>query len=278
MTALLTIDFDFFFRNILEAGEKTDEERRLLSLYDWGHREALFFLFDIWLIRAAAFRSRGLPLPGTTGEEGGFWARCHIAPDADLFLSESHLFAAHNRIATDVTEVVNVDAHHDAGYHRPSDWADHPRWRRAVPPELPKQLDCGNWAEKYLLAGVDYRVVYPRWKGLREQAANWLTATRVVDDGGEIVAPSGKPFTKVHVCRSGAWSPAWNDRAFKRFLSDLAPLRRWRVLGRTAVGRNLRLPARPWRDADVESYVAEWQTAMDEVRLTPPGSSPPPAR
>jgi hypothetical protein len=173
---------------------------------------------------------------------------------------------------------VNVDAHHDAGYNRPSDWADNPRWRRNIPPELPKRLDCGNWAEKYLLSGVDYRVVYPRWKGMREQEANWLTAKRTVDTGGEIVAPSGEPFTRVHVCRSGAWSPAWNDGAFKRFLSDLSPMRGWRVLGRTQGGHHMRLPARPWRNADVRSYVNEWTDLERVAQATAPGSSPPPAR
>lgn len=261
MTALLTVDWDFFNRRLFEAADRTPEDRGQLGLWDWGHREAPFFLFDVWPIRAAGFLRAGLPLPGTTGEEVAFWARCAIRPDARLFYGESHVLAAHQRIAKGVTEVVNVDAHHDAGYRRPHpEKVDVPRWARDEPPDVPDSLDCGNWAYRYLLAEARYRVVYPRWRDVAsDKHPDWRTVEQTVDRGGEITSQSGRPFDTVYVCRSGAWVPPWNDPQFRRFLYTLAPSRRWRVLGRRSGGTHLRLPVRGWDDATAREYVKQFE-------------------
>jgi hypothetical protein len=278
MSALLTVDWDAFNVRLFEADPetRTEEERKQLGLYDWGHRESLFFIHGVWLTRAAGFLRNGLALPGTTGEEGAFWARCAIAPDAKLYYSESHLTASHPRIREGVTEVVNFDAHHDAGYRRSKLTEDQPRWQHPEPPDLPDHLDCGNWAYRYLLEDVPYRVLYPRWRGGGAEGAevepDWRTVERVVDGGGEITSQSGAPFAKVHVCRSGAWVPPWNDRLFRAFLYTLAPASTWRILGpRTG----MHLPVRPWDEQDAVAHarwLSEAMTTMREAQVTLPGS------
>jgi hypothetical protein len=109
---LLSCDWDSFFKNELEAGSL---DSRKWGLFDWGHREAPFFIDTVWGGRGAAFLRQEGVLPGTTGEEVGFWQRFRFTRACKTYIAESHAFAAMPEVQARVTEVVNFDAHRADG-------------------------------------------------------------------------------------------------------------------------------------------------------------------
>ena len=203
---LLTVDWDYFFPNPMESGESDP-----YYLYDWGHREAPFFVGPLlWNIRAGAFAERGLPLPGTSGEELNFWSHFEFAPKAKLFVSDSHACAGTPEVASGATEIWNLDAHHDFGYG---------------PVQPGGQFDCGDWLRMVeMLTAARVRVRYPRWKpkALAVDRAPAGLDAKLFDPAEKMPV-----FDRLHICRSGAWSPTWLDEQFVQFVyaSGLTPRR-----------------------------------------------------
>lgn len=207
---LLTIDWDYFFPNALENGEGG----QMMWLMDWGHQENELFLSPmIWDGRGAAFLRAGLGLPRTSGREAGWWGQFRFMPGAELWVTDSHSLAGTPEVIEGVTQVWSFDAHHDLGYRdrdqrKPGDW-----------------FECGSWLQACTEdLGVRAHVRYPLWK----------TAAFETDrppEGYDVkfhYAGERMPrFDRVHVCRSGAWTPTWLDEEFVDFVraADL-PIRR----------------------------------------------------
>ncbi len=195
---LLSIDWDFFF---------PIPEDDPHFLYDWGHREDMAFMKDaIWTIQAGAFLQAGLPLPRATGYEG-FWKRFrHITPDACLYFADSHAHVFNPEVRAGVTEVWNFDAHHDS-YKPP----EHILEKKAV--------TCEDWATAYTMIGVKVYTFFPAWKayGVEDEKPVAPMMPAVQLDPGK---PFNKPFDRVYISRSGAWTPSWLDDDFADFLKS----------------------------------------------------------
>lgn len=209
---LLSIDWDYFFP--IPASDPR-------GLFDWGHREASFFIEDIWPFRAASFVRSGMALPGLSGDERTFWKGIKTTKDAPLFIAESHAFAVDPRITAsfleaearnEKMEIWSYDAHHDLGY------SDH-----AITDILNGTVDCGNWLLAYLLRfRVDIKIRYPRWHKhaldqdeIKESLSDLITRHHV---DLSITKRERRPvFDAIFICRSGAWTPPWLDRDFQTF-------------------------------------------------------------
>jgi hypothetical protein len=202
---VLSVDWDYFF-----PVKTTDKDEWML--YDWGAREAPFFIDQIWATREAAFLRAGKPLPMTSGEEKGFWKRFKFSSDAKLFISESHVHMCHADVWEEIgfgANILNFDAHHDAGYKD----AD-----MTTPFTKDGAIHCGNWVIPHsLLGGNKTSLVYPNWKkdAFKQEPKPTLTLKRKFDDGKDY----SKPFDVVFVCRSGAWVPPWVDDDFRKFVA-----------------------------------------------------------
>jgi hypothetical protein len=150
---LLSCDWDSFFKNELEAGSL---DSRKWGLFDWGHREAPFFIDTVWGGRGAAFLRQEGVLPGTTGEEVGFWQRFRFTRACKTYIAESHAFAAMPEVQARVTEVVNFDAHHDGGYVQDGT----PTWDRLHKLLVAPTVACDTWT--VVPYGRGARVTTPR--------------------------------------------------------------------------------------------------------------------
>jgi hypothetical protein len=238
---LLVVDWDFFFM------DKAGSDDREALLYDWGHREAPFFIETLWPNRAEGFIGNNLPLPGTTGEEIGFWNRFRFDPHAKLYFAESNSRAINTTIvsATDYfTQVWLYDAHHDAGYRHNGQTV------RKLTTE--GRWTCEDWMVLYSAIGAKLHVRYPTWKtwAFEMEPKPMVRVDRKFDDG-KPPALDRRPITfdRVFVCRSGAWVPSWLDANFKQFI-DACP-----VQDRTCLDGEL--PRREFSLEEVHRGIAE---------------------
>lgn len=193
---LLSVDWDFFF---------PIPEHDPHMLYDWGHSEGHDLHYGIiWTIRAADLLRVNDKLPGTSGEEKSFWNCFKFNEQATLFYSESHKDILHPLIRPYTKNILNFDAHHDAGY-------DHPIGK-------PSAVRCDNWAEFLVRKGSNIRVIYPAWKphAFDCEPTSQVEIERVVDDGGNCE----QQVDAIFVCRSGAWTPSWLDDDFDDFIKS----------------------------------------------------------
>lgn len=149
---------------------------------------------------------RGFPgdnnkLPGLSGEEKTFWSRFQLAPDAVIFYAESHKDIIHPVVLEGVGRVLNFDAHHDAGYHRPKN----------------EKVSCENWIQ-HLPRGTAAEVIYPYWKfyAKRVERTPLKRVPRIIDDR----KPCETVIDRIFLCRSGAWVPGWLDDEFDTFLQS----------------------------------------------------------
>lgn len=207
----LSIDFDFWVPEKIE--------------YDWGHAEnmALFFGY-MWQIRAGHALARGVDLR----KEMPITADCGVDPfdfpawmkdkgvklgQKAVAISDSH--AAGGLAFGDCSnlDILHIDAHHDCGY--------------GVDNNEAKKLDCGNWIETLVQArkvrSVD--IIYPSWrKGQDEygdsflaKIARWekeLKVSVTIYHGLDSYNNWRRTFSRVILCRSGAWVPPWFDDTF----------------------------------------------------------------
>jgi hypothetical protein len=244
---LLSCDWDSFFKNELEAGSL---DSRKWGLFDWGHREAPFFIDTVWGGRGAAFLRQEGVLPGTTGEEVGFWQRFRFTRACKTYIAESHAFAAMPEVQARVTEVVNFDAHHDGGYVQDGT----PTWDRLHQLLVAPTVACDTWTVAPYGRGARVTTVYPRWKAqaFETEPEPAVPMARVIDDGRTYA----EPFGRVFVCRSGAWVPPWLDEAFYRFIEG-AP--KARTDPHLLKGGPLE---RTWDEAACRAYAAQLDELM----------------
>lgn len=188
----VTIDWDFFI----------PED----PMWDFGHKEAPFFLKQIWGARIRYFREMA-----TTGEEREFWDKLWdklplpVCPS--LRVSESHLAVWNDPALHMANAVVLIDQHHDMFGDGKSD-----------------TVDCGNWLAAWLRQKRNRRAIWVRpdhsWgEGLPDgNKFKFLRSRTVVLDSIDELDPRDMPNATLHVCRSGAWTPPWLDAQFNRFV------------------------------------------------------------
>ena len=140
---ILSVDWDFFFPDT--------------GPFDWGHREAAFFLEDVWWLRCS---SRNL----FTGERAidvfwpdrqlldGFWDKVCPTNPKILAITESHLdlFYVLRNLPGGSLTIYNFDQHCDLG-------------------DTDAEPDCGNWASHALDMGANIVQIYPEWRKHRPE-------------------------------------------------------------------------------------------------------------
>ena len=190
---LLTVDWDAF----IPVGTKGDPQ-----LWDIGHSETKFHLNTLWQLRGKLYEL--LQVDAALADP--FWAamqqRFTNLPDYTL-VSDSHLHVWD--WLDDIQTVVLVDAHHDC-------------WEGP-----PGQVDCSNWGRRWLARSrtkhlhwvipdwVD-ATVYGGWNFVQRDKRVTLHKLSDVLKGGVLNLPA--QVDRVHVCRSGCWTPPWLDQAF----------------------------------------------------------------
>lgn len=258
----LSIDWDSFIPEMQE--------------WDFGHSEGHHpdLQMALWQIRAASSLARGQDLRKLTA----FRENQH--PDdfcsdlarkgfklegAEIAVAESHMYAASwfteargvDGVAS--PNIVHFDAHHDLGYQGMQSLNDHVRKQRA---------DAGNWLGVFLrlFPRTKATLVLSSWKPdvvaetLKQAPMTPSVRKRVtVQQWPEL--PAGGQVTRVFVCRSGAWSPPWHDRAFADFIAALKVA--------THQGDVTQLEpteCRAWNDAAIEAQAAVQRDMMNNLR------------
>jgi hypothetical protein len=210
---LLSVDWDYFVPSIDHEFVASVRGAPIPYALHGGEVFPDVMLDGLWDSRAAALLAGGQALPGTSGEEDGFWERVHLAPAARLYFADSHAQAAHTAVRTGVTEVWNFDAHHDCGYE--GAWDDPLRlgW-----------VGCANWMCAYALGGASLHVRYPSWRrdAVQREVAPLCPVERTIDDGCAVPLS----FEVIFVARSSAWTPPWLDERFEAFLAAAPVARR----------------------------------------------------
>ncbi|MBF6085188.1 hypothetical protein IU485_27830 [Nocardia cyriacigeorgica] len=213
---LLVVDWDYFFPNPAMMHEVTD----VTAMYDWGQREALFLIHEIWQSRATTFWAHDLELPLCRGYEG-FWDRFDLSQAGLMLTCDSNSVAG--AVPPSLTgleaegwdEVWLFDAHHDCGYSE----AQAQMFGAG-------QYDCGMWMMVHQQRGSRLHVRYPQWRASADgstfedvESPPLVEVDRQLDDGQVF----DQPWDAVVVCRSGAWVPSWCDHQFDEFI-EAAPL------------------------------------------------------
>ena len=215
---VLVVDFDYFFPNPMEAGTATED----MGLYDWGHKEAPFFVDGpLWTIRAEQFIGSGLPLP-QTAVVADWWRRFRFAPGTELLLCDSNAHAGNlspEAVGGNLGEVWLFDAHHDGGY-RDNPSASMQYWRNHRP-----TLNCEDWMIDLAADGADLHMRYPQWRGrgVEMEPEPAVMMDRAVDDLERLPIR----FHAVLMCRSGAWVPPWCDGDFTALAEAFPGRTRW---------------------------------------------------
>ena len=207
----LSIDFDFWL------------EVPAFENLDMSHKEAPFFINELWAIRAASALSTGkdlreiLKLANDEPEPvmmHRIMAKNKLTVKRDqVAVGESHIHAF--EWLRDCTDITSIDAHHDLGYGI-------------------SKLNCDNWLFELARLGrlKNITLIYPKWR-LRNYI-EWdvdaqLRADKLKEFGVNIEVhyglvenlPSSIKFNKMFVCRSGAWVPPWLDTQFIDLVSVL---------------------------------------------------------
>lgn len=293
-TVALSIDWDFFTFNALEANAKVTVQRKGetedvhgVVLFDWGHNEghggALSQL--LWLMRWSVFTRCGIDPKAILRWPEAY--RC-LAPadfdhhlrsrmtwalpeDLEIGISDSHALgyrtiARAATVAGGPVDVVHFDAHHDLAYSP-----------GAVKKAKVGDFDCGSWLYGALAYGLVHRVtvVYPDWKGMRDRAGHMEHLSRYdvrFTTWSEWLAGSAPKghVSHIHLARSGSWTAPWLDVDFQTELVDrLSSLSAYppRCLDcdptEPKVGGLDACSARKWDEEAARKHTAEDQERMD---------------
>jgi hypothetical protein len=234
MSNLLVVDWDYFFPNPLEGGFNLTEKD--LYLYDWGHREAEFYIDMVWGSRATGFLMHDLPLPTVTDAWRTFPDRFNVTDDAIVYYADSNVHSGLIE-STDGEPFENVwlyDAHHDSGYSVDS----FEKWMKQHVSKGSINFSCEDWMLVHYMAGSDLHWRIPTWHesfkkrvlepdctdaecdmGHVAHGPFWpkgVTLDAAVDDMEEV----DEEFDTVFICRSGAWVPPWEDDKFMEFVES----------------------------------------------------------
>jgi len=189
MRTIISIDWDFF----------VPEDVR----WDFGHAENLLFLNMVWMTR-----SQLMDEMTTDGEEQGFWDKLTNHADiegASFNVSDSHSYGY--QMARGADHLVLFDTHHDV-------WP----WNRKS-----DHVNCDNWARFWLMSNPHAKMTWVRSAHsdyTLEGFDDFHGAERIeVLTWGKDVIPDFGRVNRVHVCRSGCWTPPWLDQSFIDFVS-----------------------------------------------------------
>lgn len=223
-TVYLNIDWDFFVQED--------------PSWDWGHAEIALFQDIMWPIRAMSFAAQGLNLREEMSPNRSYPAPKDLstfliqtmglkfAPNCSVIVQDSHGKAGQYYVEQDL--VVNIDAHHDCGYHDRA--VLQRRWAEG-------QLEAGSWLWDLLVRhpSLEARVLYPAWKQWVDYEGTDFEATltnamrerlqfNVVDEDTDYSEYQGAIVTDIFLARSGAWTPPWTDVQFNELEHKLCNL------------------------------------------------------
>lgn len=238
MSSFLSVDFDFFVFNGLEADNLFEP-----LLFDWGHSESHPAVLQqiLWQHRHHNFRANGI-CPEEICDAS---SRGHVSVNDfvhavrskvvfndsvpeffDLTIADSHALgfraAAESYATHGPLDVIHFDAHADLGYN-----SDH-----VAKEEECGTISCESWLHHAMTRGLvqSVVVVYPDWRAGGEfppdkiprhidtekitftNWSKWLTSDT-----------ANKSIDSAFVCRSSAWSPPWMDRQFSRLVELISP-------------------------------------------------------
>jgi hypothetical protein len=221
----LSVDWDYFCRQPKAWWHNGTSEKLGANPITWTVRATLSRIYGTE-IRPETALSHASPLPGR------FWQaleRLGLRLDKVkvIRVAESHkdAYGVFRGRDTANVKLVHFDAHHDLLYTSGF----------AMESVVKGKVDCGNWHLLTLLRYPKLRsvIIYPRWKGWSE----WQKTLRVLREVGpkgeeairlikrqtranvwpNVKLPMGD-VEKIFICRSGAWTPPWHDKAFIRFV------------------------------------------------------------
>jgi hypothetical protein len=259
-TVDLSIDFDFFVRELLE--------------WDWGHGETAghFYATALWNIRYSgnSFDIYDETDPAKHADvepnahfisaltDKGLSLGLYRDKKRKIGVAESHkeAFEFFTNKSAPADYVVNIDAHHD------------------VYTTTENPLDCGNWLSHLHQKWPETKIVqvYPKWQSLRSQM------DAVAAKGGDTTIsgvplriarwadfkfPEGAILRNVFICRSGAWTPPHLDQMFFRFcrVFGLLSTRQMKLLDQMIVRDEYVIP-----HAEHLEHVAEQRERMEKIR------------
>lgn len=186
---MLSIDWDYF------VPEKPE--------WDFAHAENPFHILFIWSLRMGVISEFK-----TTGEEETFWESTGLKDKiSKVIVSESHAMAFD--LAENVDHIVIVDAHHDC-------------WKEdsVMGIDEGKKVYCHNWLRVWLSKNKHNKATwvcppssmtnFPLPKDMKKRV-------KIVH---EVPNLADMDVLKVHVCRSGGWTPPWTDKQFIKFVKD----------------------------------------------------------
>lgn len=186
LKTLLTVDWDYF---VPERPE-----------FDLGHSESLAFLDMMWRSRVGL-----LDQIKADGAEIGFWDRlgASLKGAGPTYVSDSHLYAY--SLLSGIDHVLLVDAHHDC-------WQEDSLGIS----KGEGKIYCHNWLRAWLGKGKRRRVTWvcPEW------SKGWFEVPKDLKGRVSIVDKVEGKIDRVHVCRSGCWTPPWLDKQFIGFVES----------------------------------------------------------
>lgn len=190
MKTLLTVDWDYF------CPEKPE--------WDLGHSESLAFLDMMWRTRFGL-----MDKITTNGAEKGFWKALGTfgKGTALTYVSDSHIFAY--GLLSGIDHVLIVDAHHDC-------WKEDSLGVE----KAQRKVYCHNWLRVWLSKSKKRSATWlvPAWSegqfSLPDDMKGRVDVIHSIEKWGD------KPIDRVHVCRSGCWTPPWLDRKFIEFVEE----------------------------------------------------------
>ena len=202
----LSIDFDFFVRELKEWEWGHSEESPIYSNGVWAARYVGQNLYEECSLDHADFRPEDLLWQlhhrGVQFPEGG----------VDVGVADSHRFGFEwFEKREDFDEIVHLDAHHDAFEYYP-DSPSH-------------DLNCGNWLTALGCvtrnAKKPVTAVYPSWKDPKIDGPPNHPRLKIVKWPKFRLKKPGV-ITSVLLVRSGAWVPPHLDKEFMRLYALLS--------------------------------------------------------
>ena len=261
----LNIDWDFFF----EQEEKHPN-------HDWGHAESNFYLSSMmWTIRFSGAYAAGEDLQKTYTADRRWrtlWTylkrRGFNLDNATVVYADSNLGAWYVFDMFNVSHIYNFDNHHDVFYTGGG--------------PTPRSVDCGNWLGQTLKAQkkVGATIVYPdrerlEWEFEFEDrlARKWVESGRLRATTYDELEKGGRDVNAIFICRSGAWTPPWDDKKFMQLVSKTPNVGQMNdhfylkeIFGQRAVDTVHPEEIRDWSRRDAVAMGEQQKEQMDEFR------------
>ncbi len=205
-TAMLSIDFDFFVREMID--------------WDWGHNESPIFLNVVWPFRYAGIDDLKEEVDPRTHAD--FWPphlRAELQKKGFLLSTNVNLMAADSHYHTlqmlrqcdewqyEPDYLINIDQHHDL-FSDPKDG----------------EPDCGNWWTEYVDKWKKTRHIWIAPKHL-DSMKDYGKPVRDVEQvrWSEFELPEPVVVTGIFFARSGCWVPPHLDELFNEMVNEFHP-------------------------------------------------------